>query len=103
MATKRKRVTVSFEPHHYEVLKRLATLQERPISGVISELIEVIIPPLVRTVALLDAAHNAPQEVKDGLRDSVESMERELTRSAGDSLDQLDFMEDLIRRRSEGA
>ena len=70
----------------------MATLQGVSKSHVINELLESVHPPLMRTVALLEAARDAPQQVQDGLRNTLDAMELELVGDLGRNLTQLDFL-----------
>ena len=103
MATKKRRVTISLDENQHEVIDRLAKLQKRPKSAVITEVIETIIPPLMSTVALLEAARDAPEEVKNGLRKVVEDVEQELNKTAGDSLTQMDWLRGKLEGEKDDA
>jgi len=92
MATKAPRLQISLSPHVYETIRRFAQLQGRPMSAVVRELIEGVHPPLMRTVALLEAARDAPGEVVMGLRGVAEGIEREMVSAAGSGLAQLDWL-----------
>lgn len=92
MPTKKPRLMVTLDPAVYETLARLAELQGCSRSRVVSDLLESIHPPLQRTVALLDAAREAPQQVKDGLRSTVEDLERDLSGQSREALGQLDWV-----------
>ncbi|WP_460985719.1 hypothetical protein, partial [Staphylococcus aureus] len=67
MPTLKPRVAVTLENQTHEVISRLASLQKRSRSAVIADLLDSIVPALSRTVALLEAAREAPNEVKRGL------------------------------------
>ena len=103
MATKKKRLTISLDENHHEVIERLAKLQKRPKSAVITEVVETIIPPLMRTVAILEAARDAPEEDKNGLRKVVEDVEQELNQTAGDSLSQMDWLRSKLEGEKDDA
>ena len=92
MPTNKPRVMVTLDPSVYETLSRLAELQGSSRSRVVADLLESIHPPLQRTVALLDAAKEAPQQVKDGLRSTVEDLEREISGQSREALGQLDWV-----------
>ncbi|MDG4143705.1 hypothetical protein L5C79_31340, partial [Pseudomonas aeruginosa] len=72
MPTTKPRVQVTMEPHDHEVIARLAKLQGRTRGAVIADLLHEVIPALARTVALLEAAASAPEQVKKGLRSVVD-------------------------------
>lgn len=92
MPTIKPRVQVTLEPYDHEVIERLASLQGRTRGAVISDLLHEVVPALARTVALLEAAAEAPQQVKKGLRSVVESAHDDLVQAAGDGLKQMDFL-----------
>jgi hypothetical protein len=96
MPTSKPRVIVTLDPHVHETIQRLADLQGRSRGKVISELLEAVHPPLMRTVALLEAAREAPEQVKSGLRGTIEQMEHELQESLGGSVQQMDYLLDQM-------
>lgn len=101
MPTIKPRVQVTLEPSTHEVIQRLAELQGRSRGSVIAELLDEVGPALTRTVALLEAAAAAPDQVKAGLRGVIEGVHRELVAVSGDSVDQLDIL--LSAMSQEGA
>lgn len=102
MPTTKPRIAVTLEPNDYEVVQRLSELTGDPKSRIIAELMQAVIEPLRRTVALLEAAQSAPIEIKQGLRNTVETMERELYQVAGHSLEQMDWLIDTLQARPGG-
>lgn len=102
MPTAKPRIAITLPPHTYEVIRRLAELNGQPMSRIVSELVEAVAEPLMRTVAFLEAAAAAPKEVKDGLRGTVEAMERELYGAAGYSLGQMDWLMQEMQKGGGG-
>jgi len=100
MPTVKPRVTITLEQSTHDVIDRLATLQGRTRGVVIAELLDEVVPALSRTVALLEAAAAAPQQVKAGLRAVVEGVHRDLVAASGDGIGQMDM---LLGALSEGA
>lgn len=92
MATTKPRITISLNPHVYATIKRMSELGGQPMASIISEMLDSVHEPLMRTVALLDAAAQAPQQVKDGLRGSFEAVERDLYGVVGYSIGQVDWL-----------
>lgn len=92
MPTIKPRVAVTLNPHTHEVIERMAHLQGRTRGAVIADLLDSVAPALARTVALLEAAANAPGQVKQGLRDVVEGVHQELLAVSGDAIKQLDWI-----------
>ena len=92
MPTTKPRITITVNKPIYETITRMAMLQGVSKSHVINELLESVHPPLMRTVALLEAARDAPDQVKNGLRNTLDAMELELVGTLGQNLSQLDFL-----------
>lgn len=92
MPTLKPRVQVTLEPETHAIIERFAQLQGCSRGAVISSLLESAAPSLVRTVALLEAAFEAPNQVKRGLVTAIEGMQSELSNAAGDASRQLDFI-----------
>ena len=78
MSKRSKRIQVSLNPHMAEVIIRISELTKQSRSSVISGLLDTCYGPLVRMVALLEAAEEAPEAVRRGLLDTFEGLEREL-------------------------
>lgn len=93
MATNKPRLSVTLPGNIYKTLSELSRLQGASMSSIIVDLLETVHPPLLRTVALLQAAHDAPQEVRDGLLSAFEGMEKELSEAAGIAERQLDLLD----------
>lgn len=96
MPTLKPRVQVTLEPHTHEVIERLAVLQGRTRGFVIAELLDSVAPVLARTVALLEAAAEAPEQVKQGLRSVAGDLHRDLVELSGEASAQLDFALDQM-------
>lgn len=92
MPTIKPRVQVTLEPQTHEVIERLARLQGRTRGAVIAELLDSVAPALIRTVALIEAAQEAPEQVKQGLRAVVDSVHDDLVAVSGDSIQQMDWL-----------
>ena len=78
MPTSKPRVTVTLDPETYRVLHRWARLQKRSIGKVVSELLDSVIEPLDRAADLMEAAANAPDEVKRGMVEAMVSVESDV-------------------------
>jgi hypothetical protein len=101
MPTKKPRIAVTVSPHVFDTLERLAKLTGKGRGAFISELLESSHPALMRTVALLDAASEAPSNVKRGIVGTLEQMERELVGGVGGSIAQMDWLLGEIGEASE--
>jgi len=98
MPTAKPRIAVTLNQFTFDVIARMAELQSCSRGKVVADLLDSVAPALARTVALLEAAAQAPQQVKDGLRSVVEDTHGELVGIAGDAMKQLDFMLDEFAR-----
>lgn len=96
MPTLKPRVQVTLEPSTHEVIERFAKLQNRTRGAIISDLLDSIAPPLARSVALLEAAQEAPKNIKAGLRGVIDDMHSELLSITGDASVALKQFEDLF-------
>lgn len=85
MPTIKPRVQVTLEPSTHEVIERLAALQGCSRGAVIADLIDSVAPALGRTVALLEAAREAPSQVRQGLIDVVQGLHGELLEVTGEA------------------
>ena len=72
----RKHITLDYEV--YDVIDQFAKAQGVTFSDVVNETFKGILPPLKSTLALLQAAAEAPQSVRDGLRQTLDNIEREV-------------------------
>lgn len=102
MPTLKPRVQVTLEPSTHAVIERLALLQGRTRGSVIAELLDSIAPSLGRTVALMEAALEAPNDVKRGLRAMVEGIHQEVLEVSGDASMQLDILLDQLGSSGDG-
>lgn len=85
MPTLKPRIAVTLEPSTYEVIERLAVLQKRSRGAVVADLLESVSPALSRTVALLEAAQEAPERVKEGLIAVVKGLHQDLIEATGEA------------------
>lgn len=92
MPTSKPRVQVTLEPETHEVIDRFAKLQGRTRGSVISEFLDSVRPSLARSVALLEAALESPEDIKQGLRGLIDQLQGELTGVTGDASAQIDMM-----------
>lgn len=92
MPTVKPRIAITLEQETFDVIARLAELQSRSKGAVVADLIESVLPPLRRTIALIEAAQQAPEHVKAGLRSVVEATHDDLLKIAGSGNQQLDML-----------
>ena len=103
MPTTKPRFMVTMNVHDHEVIARFAELQGKTRGRVVAEILETIIPPLRTSVALFEAAAEAPSQVRENLKQSLSVMERELVGVAGASLAQVDWLlKEAVEASREG-
>lgn len=78
MSTSKPRITVTLEPHAYEVLSRLSAVGGDSMSALVAQFVTVSLPSLERLVVVLERAASAPEEARAGLAAAVERAERTL-------------------------
>ena len=102
MPTHKPRINLTVPQHLNETFARLAELQGRSRGAVIVELLIAIEPSMRRTIATLEAAQDAPKELRENLRKTVEDMEKELTAALGVGVQQMDMLLEQLQRQNRG-
>jgi hypothetical protein len=102
MPTVKPRITITFPPNLKATISRFAELQGRSFGAVVVDLLETVHDPLMRTLAILDAARDAPEEVKRGLRQAFDDVERDTVKAAGAGIAQMDWHFSRLREESPG-
>jgi hypothetical protein len=91
------------EPRVYEVLVRMAELTGNSRGAFVAELLDEMYPSLCRTVALLDAARGAPEQVKKGFAGVVDALERDIRKGADEFSDcSFSALEDALKGAAGG-
>lgn len=103
MPTKRPRVTTTLPPQVYETISRMALLTGRSRGAIVADLLDSVHIPLTRTVALMEAAKDAPEDVKRNLRGTVEALERQAYASAEALTGQMDLVTEITRIAREAS
>jgi hypothetical protein len=75
MPTSKPRIAITLEPEQYDVLKRLAAAQGGSMAGIVSDLLDEMLPVLGRVVDTLELARKAQGEVKESVRAAVDQAE----------------------------
>lgn len=101
MATTKPRITITLEPHQYEVLKHLAGLQERSMAPLIVELVEAATPVFEKVCIAIENAKKAEESKKDELLRVAEESQKVLAPMYADAIDQLDIFIDAAKKLSE--
>lgn len=102
MPSNKPRINLTVPQNLNETLTRLADLQGCSRGAVVLDLLEAVHQPLMRTVALLEAAQSAPMQVRQGLRETVEQMERELNAQVGGGVSQMDMLLQALQGQNGG-
>ena len=101
MPTAKPRITLTLEPHAYEVLSRLAAANRQPMASIVTEILDAAIPSMERVVAIVERAATASEEVRAGVVAAVERAERELMPTLLAAAGQSDlFLADLAHKAS---
>ena len=104
MPTTKPRITVTLEPHTYDVLSRLSAVGGESMSALVAQFVDVSVPSLERMVVVLERAKSAPQEARAGLLAAVERAERTLLPALMQAQDMGDlFIADLDHGSMRGA
>lgn len=93
MATKKPRIQVTLEVSQYELVKRLAKLQARSMSQVLSDLFTEIAPVYERVAVVLQAAKRAQASAHEGFRNAAEKAEAEIAPHLAAAIAQFDIFE----------
>ena len=98
MPTKKPRINLTLQPERYELLRRLAVLQESSMASIIIEVMDSVYPVLERVVIVLEAAKNAKTSQKEGMRKAVETAEEEMMPHMYEAISQFDmFMDEAAK------
>jgi len=84
------------EVQHYELVKRLAKLQERSMSQVLSDLFGEIAPVYERVAVVLQAAKRAQVSAHEGFRNAAEKAEAEIAPHLAAAIAQFDIFEQQL-------
>lgn len=103
MATSKPRITITLEPEHYAVVRRLADLQETSMTKVIVQFFGEVAPILSKVADSLEAARRASDEARAKFVRAAEVAEEELRPLAEMVRNQFDFYAYELSRLSESA
>lgn len=99
MPTIKPRIKLTLQPHRYDLIKRLAAAQGVSMASVVTDIMDEVYPVLERVCIVLEAAKQAQETGKQGLRDAVAQAEADLVPFLYQAVDQLDiFMEDAAKK-----
>lgn len=101
MPTAKPRITITLEPHVYEVLRRLSAAGGDSMSSVVTDFLGVAVPTLERLVVVLEQANAMPKQARDGIRASVAKAESEMLPALMAAVGQSDmFLGEMARLTS---
>lgn len=103
MSTTKPRITITLEPHHHELLQRMAAHQGQSMSSIVVELVESVAPVLERVCAAVEAAKKAQAGVKENLVRVAEDSERAALPHLEAVMGQLDALLTTFHQAGEGA
>jgi hypothetical protein len=92
MPTANPRIQVTLKPSQHELIRRLAKLQGRSMSKVISELFDEIEPVYERVAVVLQAAKHAQSSANEGMRQAFEKAEGEMAPHVAAAMGQFDLL-----------
>ena len=92
MPTVNPRIQVTVRPSQYVLLQRLAKLQKRSMSKVLSELFDEIEPVYERVAVVLEAAVRAQVTAKEGMVDAFKQAEAEMAPHVAAAMGQFDML-----------
>ena len=98
MATDKERIVISMEPERVDVIRRLAYLQQMPMSKVVIQLIEQVEPMLIEIVAALEAAQEAKGKPAAQLIAALSKMQTAVQGASQQAVDQVDMFSGKMTR-----
>lgn len=98
MATDKERIVISMEPERVDVIRRLAYLQQMPMSKVIIQLVEQVEPMLIEIVAALEAAQEAKGKPAAQLIAALSKMQTAVQGASQQAVDQVDMFSGKMTR-----
>jgi predicted transcriptional regulator len=102
MATTKPRITITMEQPDYDVVQRLAKLQGKPMSKVVTELISEIVPVLAKVADSLAIAVNAHANVKQKMVQAAEQAEQDMQPVLEQAINQFDLFASQLAAAVEG-
>lgn len=92
MPTQKPRITITLTEHQYEVLRRMSVLGGESMSSIVVDMLDTMVPVLERVVVTLQAAIDAPQQVREGMKSTFQKAEKELLPQLTSMMGQLDML-----------
>jgi len=92
MATKKPRITITLDHGVYALLRAIAQVHGRPMSALVSELVEAAAPVMERVAVLTDAAKKADKGKIGEFVRRLEIAESQIHGAMGSMVGQLDWV-----------
>jgi uncharacterized protein (DUF1778 family) len=102
MPTSKPRITITLTDEQHKLLCTLAELQGVSMSSIVVDLFASTMPVLERLHLILKAAADAPQNVLDGLRSSLEGAEKDVRGLHATAMGQLDLLVNAATPKPSG-
>ena len=99
MPTTKPRITITLSEHQHAVLSKMSALGKDSMSTIVVDMLDTMLPVLERVVIALQAAADAPIELRNGMVKSFEKAEKEVSGYMAAAMGQLDL---LVPLNSEG-
>lgn len=96
MPTAKPRITITLTEQQHQVLSSLSRHQKISMSAIVVDFLESTMPVLERLSEVLEHAANAPQSVRDQIRQSAEDAEKEYGHLPAKIQDQLALMSSFV-------
>ena len=100
MPTSKPRITITLTDQQHALLQAMAGYQGGSMSSIVVDLLETALPVMERIVLVMKAASAAPQEMLDGLKESMERAEAQVLDQMQGHMGQLDI---FVKEASEAA
>lgn len=102
MPTIKPRIKLTLEQPRYDLLKRLAALQGVSMASLVTDMLDEFYPVMERVCVVLEAAQQAQETSKQGLREAVAQAEAQLIPLAKATLSQFDLFMDKVEGSFQG-
>jgi len=103
MPTAKPRITITLEPRAYEVLRRLSAAGGQSMSAVVTEFLDLAIPPMERMVVVLEQAKGMQETTKAQMRVSLAKAEAKLLPAVMEVVGQSDMFLDAALKAAKRA
>lgn len=91
MPTTKPRITITLTDRQHALLQAMAGFQGSSMSSIVVGLLDTAVPVMERIVTVMRAAASAPQEMLDGLKESMERAEATVLDQMQEHIGQLDI------------